>query len=129
MIHFPLNSTTITKTFTNIEIKRCESFTKRKKMLNSLRDLANNSLNYIQTQMTVPLRIRKSGRSIEEVRNDLKEELKSTNSREKDAERQISQHEKHLRETVSKRQELALRIQNLDENRQFLIQQANETEW
>ena len=93
-----------------------------------LKSFANNSLSYLQTQVTVPLRIRKSGKSVEEVRKEIKNELKTTISREKDVERQISQTENAKKAILSQRQELNFRVQNLDENRQFLFRQCSDYE-
>jgi len=92
------------------------------------KQVANNGLSYLNAQIE-PLRQRqKFGKTPEEIAFEIKEELATTMSREKDVERKISQQEEDRKKIRSEHQELNFRVQNLDENRQFLFKQSTEYE-
>jgi len=92
------------------------------------KQVANNSLSYLNAQIE-PLRHRqKYGKTSEEIIDEIQSELQITISREKDVERKIETEEQHRKKIRSKHQELNFRVQNLDENRQFLFKQTADYE-
>ena len=92
------------------------------------KQVANNGLSYLNAQIE-PLRHRqKYGKSSEEISIEIKNELQTTISRERDVERKIEKQEENRKKIRSQHQELNFRVQNLDENRQFLFKQTSDYE-
>jgi len=92
------------------------------------KQVANNGLSYLNAQIE-PLRHRqKYGKTAQEISMEISVELETTLSRERDVERKIEKQEEDLKKIRSSHQELNFRVQNLDENRQFLFKQTSDYE-
>merc|ERR1712129_434390 len=66
--------------------------------------------------------------SSEEISIEIRNELKTTISRERDVERKIKKQEGKSKKIRCQHQELNFRVQTLDQNRQFLFKQTTDYE-